>query len=69
MPDTLDMAALVKDHPAEPPEIPIDVHTDLAHIAYTGGTTGVSKGVMITHHNAVEGDVPLYPSLPSTEST
>jgi len=26
---------------------------DLAHLAYTGGTTGVSKGVMLTHFNVV----------------
>jgi long-chain acyl-CoA synthetase len=27
--------------------------TDLAHLAYTGGTTGVSKGVELTHRNVV----------------
>lgn len=33
------------------PEIPIDIHEDVAILQYTGGTTGVSKGVMLTHHN------------------
>ncbi|REB08679.1 acyl-CoA synthetase [Sporosarcina sp. BI001-red] len=31
----------------------IDPQTDLVHIAYTGGTTGSPKGVMITHANLV----------------
>jgi long-chain acyl-CoA synthetase len=35
------------------PDVIIDPAADLAHIAYTGGTTGRSKGVMITHYNAV----------------
>ncbi|PKK13789.1 AMP-binding protein [Thermomonospora sp. CIF 1] len=35
------------------PEVDIDPRTDLAHIAYTGGTTGRSKGVMIPHRNVV----------------
>ncbi|MEH7107131.1 MULTISPECIES: long-chain-fatty-acid--CoA ligase [Bacillaceae] len=33
------------------PEIPIDIKEDVALLQYTGGTTGVSKGVMLTHHN------------------
>ncbi|ETI66025.1 long-chain-fatty-acid--CoA ligase [Neobacillus vireti] len=33
------------------PEIPIDINEDVAILQYTGGTTGVSKGVMLTHHN------------------
>ncbi|WP_045216274.1 long-chain-fatty-acid--CoA ligase [Desulfonatronovibrio magnus] len=28
-----------------------DPHNDLAALQYTGGTTGVSKGVMLTHYN------------------
>jgi long-chain acyl-CoA synthetase len=31
----------------------VDVDTDLAHLAYTGGTTGVSKGVELPHRNVV----------------
>jgi long-chain acyl-CoA synthetase len=33
------------------PEIPIDINEDVALLQYTGGTTGVSKGVMLTHRN------------------
>jgi long-chain acyl-CoA synthetase len=53
VPDTVDMASLLKEHKPEPPDIDIDVHSDLAHLAYTGGTTGLSKGVMLTHYNVV----------------
>jgi long-chain acyl-CoA synthetase len=31
----------------------IDPSTDLAHLAYTGGTTGISKGVELPHRNVV----------------
>lgn len=33
------------------PEIPININEDVAILQYTGGTTGVSKGVMLTHRN------------------
>lgn len=39
--------------PETPPEVEIDVHRDLAHLAYTGGTTGRSKGVELPHRNVV----------------
>ncbi len=47
------MVALIKKHEANPPVVAIDVHEDLANIGYTGGTTGVPKGVMQTHYNNV----------------
>jgi long-chain acyl-CoA synthetase len=33
------------------PEVEIDQYEDVALLQYTGGTTGVSKGVMLTHRN------------------
>jgi long-chain acyl-CoA synthetase len=53
VPHTTDMAALLKQTGPLDEEIPIDVNHDLVHLAYTGGTTGVSKGVMLTHANVV----------------
>jgi long-chain acyl-CoA synthetase len=53
VPDTIDMASLLKKHGTEVSELVFNVHEDLAHLAYTGGTTGLSKGVMLTHYNVV----------------
>ena len=39
---------------AEKPFTPVDVQpTDTAFLQYTGGTTGVSKGAVLTHHNII----------------
>ncbi len=48
-----DFSALVEEGSADPVNEPIDPKNDLAHLAYTGGTTGLSKGVMLTHYNVV----------------
>lgn len=36
-----------------PPLVEIDPREDIAVLQYTGGTTGVSKGVMLTHRNLI----------------
>ena len=37
-------------YPPSPP-VEVDAKNDLAGLIYTGGTTGLSKGAMLTHHN------------------
>ncbi len=37
----------------QPPTIPIDPRADLVVLPYSSGTTGLPKGVMLTHHNVV----------------
>ncbi len=49
----VDFEAFHADAPTTDPAVAIDVHTDLAHLAYTGGTTGRSKGVQLPHRNVV----------------
>jgi len=41
---------ILKKYPATDPKIPVDFD-GLACLQYTGGTTGVSKGVMLSHAN------------------
>lgn len=38
---------------SKPPSVEIDPREDIAVLQYTGGTTGRSKGVMLTHYNLV----------------
>lgn len=48
-----DFLNLLEEGNADPINEKIDPKKDIAHLAYTGGTTGLSKGVMVTHYNAV----------------
>ncbi|MEW6567609.1 MAG: alpha/beta fold hydrolase [Chloroflexota bacterium] len=43
---------LLRAHPPTPPPVDVEPH-EMAVIAYTGGTTDVPKGVMLTHRNLV----------------
>ncbi|WP_100372369.1 long-chain-fatty-acid--CoA ligase [Bacillus sp. FJAT-45037] len=49
------------------PELEMDPATDIAVLQYTGGTTGVSKGVMLTHLNLVSNVEQTYDFMFSGE--
>jgi acyl-CoA synthetase (AMP-forming)/AMP-acid ligase II len=42
---------LIHDTPATPPDYSFDVEKDLESLLFTGGTTGLPKGCMLTHRN------------------
>ncbi len=48
-----DVAAIGAGRPDTPIHLDLDLDSALAHLAYTGGTTGESKGVRLPHRNVV----------------
>ncbi|MFH1912282.1 MAG: AMP-binding protein [Pseudomonadota bacterium] len=44
---------LLAKYPPNPPQVKINGKEDVAVLAYTGGTTGLSKGAVITHYNTI----------------
>jgi long-chain acyl-CoA synthetase len=42
---------LIEKYTPNPPEVEINPTEDLAILPFTGGTTGIPKGVMLTHYN------------------
>ncbi len=46
-----DFGALIGDSDPIPPQVEIDPQRDLCELAFTGGATGVPKGVMLSHAN------------------
>ncbi|MDI6755750.1 MAG: AMP-binding protein, partial [Thermodesulfobacteriota bacterium] len=49
----LQFQALIKKYPPRPPQIEIQPRVDIAALPYTGGTTGLPKAAILTHHNIV----------------
>ena len=50
-PDTLNFDQLVSESEPSPPSVTIDPKEDLAALPSSSGTTGLPKGVMLTHFN------------------
>ncbi len=42
---------LIKKYPPTPPKVEINAKEDIAVLPYTGGTTGLPKGAVLTHYN------------------
>jgi acyl-CoA synthetase (AMP-forming)/AMP-acid ligase II len=53
--------------PAEAPDVVIDASADLAVLPYSSGTTGLPKGVMLTHSNLVANLVQIQDAFPISE--
>lgn len=66
-PGTLPFAALL-DQGVDAPAVEIDPKHDLALLPYSSGTTGLPKGVMLTHANLVANAVQVAAVEPVTEA-
>jgi len=61
VPGAIPFRRLVDEHEPTPPDIEINAREDLAFLCFTGGSTGLPKGVMLTHYNRMAN---LYQGLP-----
>ena len=66
--DTLDFVRLVGSNPPLAEHAAVDPVEDVALLQYTGGTTGVAKGAMLTHYNLVSNAVYGAVLFPVTET-
>ena len=55
------MSNLIKDTEPDVTEVKVNPKEDLAVIQYTGGTTGLPKGAMLTHYNLISNAHQIVP--------
>jgi long-chain acyl-CoA synthetase len=65
---TLDFVKLVSSSAPVTGYAEVDPERDVAQLQYTGGTTGISKGAMLTHYNLVSNAVYGVRIFPVTEN-
>lgn len=51
--DTIDFVDFISKYDANPPKFDMNPREDVAVLCYSGGTTGVPKGCMLTHYNLI----------------
>jgi len=56
-----DIADLIATHDSLPPQVQIDPVHDLCELAFTGGATGLPKGVMLSHSNRYASTIQTLP--------
>jgi len=61
--DVLWFTDLIDKYPPTPPKVDIDPKRDIAIISYTGGATGIPKGVMLSHYGLVAHTVSFFGSV------
>jgi long-chain acyl-CoA synthetase len=64
---TLDFVDLVRTNRPIANPVSVNPREDIAQLQYTGGTTGISKGAMLTHYNLISNAVFGASHFPVTE--
>lgn len=57
---------LLDAHPEAPPQVNVQPE-DIALLQYTGGTTGVPEGAMLSHYNLVVNGIQMRRWMPALE--